>query len=155
MTHFQCLSFSELSLDQLYAVMALRQEVFVVEQDCPYLDADGSDQKGWHLLGENATGELVAYARLLPQGVTYEKYASIGRVVNAKSVRGQGLGQQLMQEAIAHYQRLLPNVPLKISAQCYLLKFYTNLGFNAVGEEYLEDGIPHIGMVYATSVNEH
>lgn len=144
---FQCLRFQELTLEQLYNILKLRQEVFVVEQDCPYLDADGNDAAAFHLVSWDEEGEALAYVRLLPKGVTYEKYASIGRVVTSKKVRGSGAGKLLMKEAIKSMGELFPGLPVKISAQCYLLKFYKELGFDPVGEEYLEDDIPHIGMI--------
>ncbi|MFT4758076.1 MAG: ElaA protein [Paraglaciecola sp.] len=146
MVQFSCKPFSEFSLEELYEVMALRQEVFVVEQDCPYLDADGKDQVCWHLMGyENE--KLVAYTRLVPVGVSYEKYPSIGRVITVGSVRGRGVGVQLMEASIQQCETLFGKMAIKIGAQCYLLKFYNSLGFESVGEEYLEDGIPHISMV--------
>lgn len=146
MIQFSCKRFSEFSLEELYEVMALRQEVFVVEQDCPYLDADGKDQICWHVMGyENE--KLVAYTRLAPKGVFYEKYPAIGRVITAQSIRGRGLGVKLMEETIAQCDALFGKETIKISAQCYLLKFYNSLGFESVGEEYLEDGIPHISMI--------
>lgn len=145
--HFNCLPFAKLSLQELYDNMALRQEVFVVEQDCPYLDADGKDADGHHLLGYNGQGKLLAYARLLPPGISYPGFASIGRVVTAPSARRTGAGKQLMQESIAWCERLYGQVPLKISAQVYLIRFYKSFGFQKAGEEYLEDDIPHIGMV--------
>jgi ElaA protein len=145
--NFKCLSFYQLSLDQLYELMALRQAIFVVEQDCPYLDADGKDQAAHHLLGYNEQDELVAYTRLLPVGISYDQYASIGRVITRASERRTGLGRALMQESIRQAQALYPKVKVKISAQCYLIHFYESLGFQSVGDTYLEDGIPHIGMV--------
>jgi ElaA protein len=145
---YQTLSFYDLTLDQLYALMALRQEVFVVEQNCPYLDADGADQKGWHLLGTSEEGRLLAYARLLPPGVSYTGHASIGRVITSPAARGKGYGLELMRVAIKEINRLFPGAPLKISAQCYLIRFYESLGFKTVGDSYLEDDIPHIAMVF-------
>jgi ElaA protein len=141
-----CLPFHQLSVDQLYHIMALRQEVFVVEQNCPYLDADGKDQASWHLMLYDQAGTLVAYTRLLPRGLAYPDYASIGRVVNSPAVRGSGIGKQLMQLSIAQCQQLFPNQPIKIGAQSYLLRFYESLGFVSTGENYLEDGIPHTKM---------
>lgn len=146
MIKYSCLSFSELSTKQLYEIMVLRQEVFVVEQDCPYLDADGSDYASHHVLGYQAD-KLVTYTRLVPQGVSYEDYPSIGRVVSSASVRGKGLGYELMQKSIAYSRELWGDKTIKISAQCYLLKWYGKLGFKAIGEEYLEDDIPHHGMI--------
>ncbi|MEM8526554.1 MAG: GNAT family N-acetyltransferase [Bacteroidota bacterium] len=138
--------FYELFLDELYECLRLRQEVFVVEQDCPYLDNDDKDQKGLHLMGK-VDGELMAYARLLPKGVSYENYASIGRIVTSLKGRGKGYGKSLVQTAIAEIEQNWGKQAIKISAQQYLLKFYQELGFQAVGEDYLEDDIPHIAMI--------
>lgn len=143
---FKCLSFYDLDLDQLYAVMTLRQAVFVVEQDCPYLDTDGKDQQSYHLLGYKEE-QLVAYTRLVPPGISYPGYASIGRVVTSAAVRGAGVGRRLMERSLAQVNILFGEVPVKISAQHHLLTFYESLGFKPVGAVYLEDGIPHIAMV--------
>ncbi len=145
--YFNCLPFNRLSLRELYDSLALRQEVFVVEQDCPYLDADGKDEPGHHLLGYAPGGRLIAYARLLPPGISYPEYASIGRVVTSPSARRTGAGKALMRESMAWCARLHGTVPIKISAQVYLTRFYEAFGFQKVGEEYLEDDIPHVGMV--------
>lgn len=147
MIKFETKRFEELSLHEFYNIMVLRQEVFVVEQDCPYLDADGKDQAAWHLIGKNEPGEIIAYLRILPKGITYEKYPSLGRVVTSSKVRGNGTGKKLMKQALAVLKKLFPDKAVKISAQTYLLKFYQSFDFEAVGEEYLEDGIPHIGMI--------
>ena len=145
--NFTCLSFDQLNLYQLYDIMVLRQEVFVVEQNCPYLDADGNDQKSRHLIGYSDDGELLAYARLLPKGMSYENYHSIGRVVTSSKARGKGYGRPLMQQAITASQQYFGDGTIKISAQAHLEKYYVSLGFKIVGEGYLEDGIPHIGMI--------
>ncbi len=145
--HFTCKKFDELTLHELYETMALRQEVFVVEQECPYLDADGRDQASWHLLGHDDAGKLVAYARLMPRGIVYEKHPALGRVVTSPSVRGTGLGKKLMEATLEWTERLWPGVAVKISAQTYLKKFYEELSFEQAGEGYLEDGIPHIPMI--------
>ncbi len=147
MTTFICKPFDQLTLQELYDIMVLRQEVFVVEQDCPYLDADGKDQNAWHLMGRDASGNLAAYTRLISKGVSYEKYPSIGRVVTSQTTRGNGIGKELMLQSLAWMEKLFPNESIKISAQCYLEKFYTGLGFEIVGESYLEDGIPHYPMI--------
>lgn len=144
---FTCKKFDELTLHELYDIMALRQEVFVVEQDCPYLDADGKDQASWHLLVHDERGQLVAYTRLLPRGIVYKKYPALGRVVTSPSVRGTGLGKKLMEATLEWAERLWPGEAVKISAQTYLKKFYEELGFEQAGEGYLEDGIPHIPMI--------
>jgi ElaA protein len=147
MINFKCAPFNELTVNELYDIMVLRQIVFVVEQNCVFVDADGKDQAAWHLMGRDTEGELVAYTRLLPMGISYPEYASIGRVVNAEKVRGTGAGKVLMTESIAQMTALFPNQPVKIGAQTYLLKFYESLGFVSTGEDYLEDGIPHTIMV--------
>ncbi len=146
MIKYSCLSFSELSTKQLYEIMALRQEVFVVEQYCPYLDADGRDYDSYHVVGYQ-DDKLVTYTRLVPQGLSYDDYPSIGRVVSSPSVRGQGLGNELIEKSVAYCHELWGDKTIKISAQCYLLKWYEKLGFKPVGEEYLEDDIPHHAMV--------
>jgi ElaA protein len=151
---YQCLSFQELSLNELYELLALRQEVFVVEQTCPYQDADGLDQLAWHVLGRDEAEKLVAYTRILPKGISYEAYPAIGRVVTSPSCRGKGYGKELMQVSLRYTEQLCGAIPIKISAQCYLTRFYEDLGFRKVGEEYLEDDIPHIGMVRDLSTND-
>ncbi len=139
--------FKDLTSEELYDIMVLRQEVFVVEQDCPYLDADGKDKIGWHVMINDESDQLMAYTRLLSPGTSYEKYSSIGRVVSSGIGRGKGYGKAVMEASIDAIKELFPNYSIKISAQCYLLKFYNDLGFEKVGEEYLEDGIPHMGMI--------
>ena len=139
--------FHMLTLDELYNIMQLRQEVFIVEQNCPYLDADGKDFLGFHVMGKNDAGKLVCYTRLLPAGVSYEGYCSIGRVINASSVRRQGHGKKLMEISIREIRILFPGIPIKIGAQTYLKAFYESLGFVDLHQPYLEDGIPHLKMV--------
>ena len=147
MIEYTCIPFNKLTINELYDIMVLRQEIFVVEQNCPFLDADGKDQAAWHLLARDTEGRLVAYTRLLPKGVSYDEYASIGRVANAQKIRGTGVGKVLMQKSIEWMAQLFPNEPVKIGAQTYLLTFYSSLGFVSTGEEYLEDGIPHTIMI--------
>lgn len=147
MISFTCLFFDDLSNRALYEIMALRQEVFVVEQNCPYQDCDGKDLFSWHLLGRDANGKLICYTRILPKGVAYENHISIGRVVSSPSVRGTGAGKTLMEESIRRCRALFGDAPIKIGAQTYLLRFYESLGFRSTGEEYLEDGIPHTKMI--------
>lgn len=143
----KCLPFYRLNLDEIYAFMALRQEVFVIEQDCPYLDADGKDQDAWHVMGWDEESDLMAYTRLVPKGISYEDYASIGRVVSSSKMRGKGAGKEIMVATIEWCKKLFPNQKIKISAQVYALDFYRNLGFEEVGAEYLEDDIPHMSMI--------
>lgn len=139
-------SFYDLSLDELYEVMQLRQEVFIVEQTCPYLDADGKDQNSYHLLVYKDE-KLIAYTRILPDNVSYSGYSSIGRVVSDFSSRGSGAGKFAMDKSIEFSKETFPHLPIKISAQCYLENFYNRFGFHKVGDQYLEDNIPHIAMV--------
>lgn len=147
MCHFKCKSFSELTIDELYDIMALRQEVFIVEQACPYLDADGKDQQAFHLMGFDKDEKLISYARIAPKGVPYENYISISRIVSSPSVRGKGVGKKLIIESLNTIEKLFNSQAIKISAQCYLIKFYNSFGFETIGEEYLEDNIPHIAMI--------
>lgn len=145
MLDWEWLPFDRLTGRQVHDLLALRQRVFVVEQRCAYLDADGLDPKCWHGLGSR-DGVLVACARIVPPG---EKFAepAIGRVVTAPEVRRSGLGRELMLEAIAQTKRLYPGQDIRLGAQRYLERFYRSLGFEPVGEPYDEDGIPHIEMV--------
>lgn len=146
--NYLCLSYDDLSKDQLYTLLALRQEVFVLEQHCPYLDADGNDQQAYHLLGLTENGTLATYVRLLPVGSSYKDYAAIGRVITASFARGQKLGRPLMITAIEQTKAIWGDVPIKLSAQAHLQGYYGSVGFSPVGDIYLEDGIPHVGMVY-------
>ena len=143
--HFEIKLYSELTRDELYALLQLRSEVFVVEQNCAYQDVDGKDDEALHILGYKE-GKLIAYTRIFPPG-TYFEYASIGRVVVHSSEREYKYGYDLMKVSIEATEKTYNVNTIKISAQTYLKKFYINLGFEQVGEGYLEDGIPHIGMV--------
>lgn len=140
-------SFDELTNHELYNMLRLRSDVFVVEQNCPYLDLDNKDQKGFHLL-YYVDNELAGVTRLLPKGISYDE-VSIGRVVIAKSHRGLGLGVKLMEASIEGCEEKFGKGPIRISAQYHLSKFYQSLGFVEQGEVYDEDGIPHIGMLKA------
>lgn len=144
--NWTCSKFQELSPQSLYEILRLRSEVFVVEQQCIYLDMDGKDQSSHHLAGES-DGQIVAYARILPPGLSYPDASSIGRVVSSPAVRKQGFGKILMDEAIRRTTALYPSINIKIGAQLYLLDFYKSFGFEPIDEPYLEDGIPHIEMV--------
>lgn len=143
-------SFAELGIEELYSLLQKRQEVFVVEQDCPYLDLDGRDQQSHHLLGYNSDGELLAYARLVAPGVIYPE-VSIGRVLTTEKGRGKGLGYRLMEESISAVGQLYGRVPIRISAQSHLQGFYESLEFETTGKNYLEDGIPHTEMLRKAS----
>lgn len=144
---WQIVFFDDLSLMDLYAMGKLRQEVFVVEQDCPYVDFDGKDPQCWHVLGWDEEEELVAYTRIVPKGISYPDDVSIGRVINAEKIRGKGIGYELMQVSMDECQRLFPDVSIRISAQTHLERFYSKLGFVPTGKYYLEDGIPHSQML--------
>ncbi len=148
MLQYSIKSFNDLTLDQLYRIMILRQEVFVVEQDCPYLDADGKDQESHHVMGTDSEGRIQSYARLVPKEISYPKYNSIGRVITSKDYRGKGEGKKLMQVSIDGIKQLYPNGTTKISAQVYALPFYRSLGFEELDDaRYDEDGIPHAAMI--------
>ncbi|NNF20235.1 MAG: GNAT family N-acetyltransferase [Flavobacteriaceae bacterium] len=138
-------TFRELELQELYELLALRCQVFVVEQDCPYQDPDGKDHKAWHVLGYKKDN-LVAYTRVFKPGDYFEE-CSIGRVVVAREERKFGFGKDIMQASIDFVYEKFGAIDISLSAQKYLLKFYRDLGFRERGEEYLEDGIPHMSMV--------
>lgn len=143
---FVSIPWAEIGRDDLYDALTLRQEVFSVEQACAYLDCDGLDRQSVHLLGRDASGSLVAYARLMDAGVKYAE-PSIGRVVTHASVRRTGVGRALMTEAIARVTQAFGERPIRIGAQRYLERFYGSLGFVVASAPYLEDGIPHVEMV--------
>ncbi len=143
--------FATLSPHALYAILHLRTEVFVMEQQCAFQDMDYADQQAWHLQayvpGQDGPGALVAYSRLFAPGIKYAE-ASIGRVMSHQSRRGTGLGKQLMAESISRCGRLFGEAtPIRIGAQARLEKFYQGFGFMTASPEYIEDGIPHIEMV--------
>ncbi|MFC6998105.1 GNAT family N-acetyltransferase [Rufibacter roseus] len=141
-----CKPFSELTNSELYDNLRLRSDVFVVEQNCVFLDLDNKDQLCHHVLFYRGQ-ELVASSRLVPAGVSYPEIMSIGRVVTSGAVRGTGVGRKLMEVSIDKIQELYGQGPIKIGAQLYAKKFYESLGFEQVGEVYDEDGIDHIHMV--------
>jgi ElaA protein len=147
---WRCLPFGELSAAELYALLQLRAEVFVVEQSCAFQDLDGRDEQALHLLGEapdeHGRSRLLAYARLLPAGTAFDE-ASIGRVVTSSTTRGSGLGHRLMQEAIRTLCQTWGPQAIRIGAQAHLQLFYRQHGFQPHGDLYLEDGIDHIEMV--------
>ena len=137
--------FDELSLHELYAILRLRSEVFVVEQNCVFQDMDNKDQSSYHLMGWQ-NNILIAYTRLIPPGISYE-FSSIGRVVTSSSARGTGIGKLLMEKSIEEVENLFGKTPIKIGAQLYLREFYTSFGFRQTGDIYVEDGIDHIEMI--------
>jgi ElaA protein len=139
-------SFTDLTNDELYAILRLRSEVFVVEQNCVFLDMDNNDQKAYHSMGWLGS-ELVATTRLFNLDQSYQGYQSIGRVVGSPKHRGVGIGKELMNFSIQECERLFGKGPIKIGAQLYLKKFYSELGFEQSGEMYFEDLIEHIPMI--------
>ena len=138
-------TFEELTKEELYEILALRCEVFVVEQECAYQDLDYKDQKAIHVMGKKE-GRVVAYTRIFKPGDYFEN-TSIGRVVVPKSQRQFGYGKEIMQASLQEIEDNFPKGTIELSAQTYLKKFYNDLGFIEQGEGYLEDGIPHVRMV--------
>jgi ElaA protein len=145
MTNWTCKKFEALTPDDLYTILRLRSEVFVVEQNCVFLDMDNKDQHCDHLMCWE-DNKLVAYARIVPAGISYGE-SSIGRIVSSPSARGQGLGKDLLTQSIETLYRLHGKRVIRIGAQLYLKKFYESFGFEQAGEIYLEDGIEHIEML--------
>jgi ElaA protein len=138
-------TFQELTNEELYDLLQLRSEVFVVEQDCVYQDLDGKDNKALHVIGKK-DNNIVAYTRVFKPG-DYFKEASIGRVVVSKDKRQHKYGYDIMEASMKAVKDNFNETTIKLSAQTYLKKFYNNLGFKEIGEEYLEDGIPHVAMI--------
>ena len=142
---WQLKEFQNLTPLEIYEILQLRSEVFVVEQNCVFLDADNKDQLSYHLQGR-ADEKLIAYVRILPPGLAYDE-PSIGRVVSSPSYRNQGAGIELMKKAIEETTNLFGAQPIMIGAQLYLKKFYENLGFTKCSDIYMEDDIQHIKMI--------
>lgn len=140
-------AFNELSNTELYDILKLRAEVFVVEQNCIYQDLDDLDKESQHLLGFDGDGKLAAYLRILPIDTERAGFGSIGRVVISPKQRGKRLGHELLQKGLESYDLIFPNTPMIIEAQAYLQKFYEGHGFIAEGEVFMLDGIPHLNMI--------
>ena len=145
MTNWTCKKFVDLTPDELYAILRLRSEVFVVEQNCVFLDMDNKDQLCHHLIGRR-DGHLVGYSRIIDAGISYVE-SSIGRIVSSPAARGLGVGRELLTKSIETLYLLYGKQPIRIGAQCYLTKFYESFGFVQKGEIYLEDGIKHVEML--------
>lgn len=143
---FLFVKFDELKLPELYAILKLRELVFVLEQACLYPDIDGKDSIAYHVLLKEE-GKLIAYARYFTKGSVYPEHASIGRVVVDPEYRGKELGKLLMKSLLEKVDSLYKNTSIQISAQTYLIDFYESYGFKIVSAEYLEDAIPHIRML--------
>ncbi|SUY48416.1 acetyltransferase [Clostridium putrefaciens] len=142
--------FNELSLDELYDILSLRNEVFIVEQNCAYEDCDGKDKFCYHVYYKEGK-EIIAYARILKKGLSYEE-VSIGRVIIKKPYRRKRLAFELMKNAIEFIQVSLKEDSIRLSSQVYAKGLYESLGFKEVSDEYLEDNIPHIEMIYNTKI---
>lgn len=139
--------FKELNTTELYQILQLRNEVFIVEQHCPFQDLDDKDLKCYHFIGfDTDSQKVMAYTRIVPAGISFEE-ASIGRVVTSALARNEGIGKQLMSKSIELLEEFYGSVSIKIGAQLYLKKFYESFGFQQVEEVYLEDGIEHILMI--------
>ena len=145
-TYFRWCRLEDLTGPEVHALLAAREAVFVVEQNCPYQEADQFDKNSWHLIGYN-DADISCYLRVVDPGYKYSE-PSIGRVLTSKSYRGTGLGKKLTEVGIARTQSTFPAVGIRISAQAYLQNFYKSFGFQVVSEEYLEDDIPHIEMLF-------
>lgn len=141
--------FNELGIDELYDIMRVRNEVFVVEQNCIYQDLDNKDKSAYHLFYRE-NGEIVAYLRILDKGISYDE-VSIGRVLVIKDQRKNGLASKLLQKAIEFIENTMRQSDIRISAQLYLEEFYKSLGFVVTSDMYYEDDIPHIEMLYSNS----
>ncbi len=139
-------AFKNLTVDEYFEILYLRTEVFVVEQDCPYQEVDEKDRQSYHLFGRAENGTVMAVTRILPKGISYAE-ASIGRVALKKEYRGKGIADTLMLESFKFVENHMGKQAIRISAQEYLLKYYTKHGFKQVGDMYLEDDIPHIEML--------
>lgn len=149
--NFQCKHFNELSVVEFHDIVAVRLKTFVVEQNCIYQDLDGKDKKCYHLICRDGKGDIVATARILPPGLSYGE-VSIGRVVLQEELRGNGQGHELMKKCMQFCEAEFGKVPVRISAQKHLERFYNGHLFFSTGKEYDEDGIPHLEMLY-TPIN--
>lgn len=147
MYQFTVKAFNDLTVVELYAILQLRESIFVVEQNCVYHDIDGMDGDCFHVFAtEFDTQEIIAYARLVPARIKFD-VPSIGRVITHKKHRGNGLGKALMVKAIDEIHQKFNSNNIKISAQTYLHRFYSGLGFTAISDAYDEDGIEHVDMI--------
>lgn len=143
---WQCATFAELSNLQLHAIYQARAAVFILEQNCAYQDVDGKDPVSHHLIAWTPEGEVAAYLRIVPAGISFAE-ASLGRVISTQDWRGTGVGKALIANGIKALHALYPAAPIRIGAQAYLEKFYGGFGFETVSDVYLEDDIPHLEML--------
>ena len=145
--NWQFKHYNDLLINEFHDIVALRIDVFVVEQNCSYQDLDGKDKKSYHLICRDGKGTMVATARILPPGLAYSD-VSIGRIVTDQSIRNKGAGHELMRKSMQFIKEEFGAVPIVISAQSHLTSFYNQHDFIATGKEYLEDGIPHTEMIH-------
>ncbi|HET9278395.1 MAG TPA: GNAT family N-acetyltransferase [Flavitalea sp.] len=143
--HWTCKPFKQLSPGELYAILQLRNEVFVVEQNCVFQDADDKDQESWHLMAW-IDKRLMGYTRLVPAGISFPE-ASIGRVVTFPNMRKSGIGKKIMEKSVDMINVLWEKQPIRIGAQLYLKKFYESFGFQQSSDVYMEDNIEHVQMI--------
>ncbi|MCE3294895.1 MAG: hypothetical protein K0R65_609 [Crocinitomicaceae bacterium] len=146
MYQFEIKAFDDLSVREFHDILQLRVNVFIVEQNCPYPELDGKDLLSFHVIGRDQNGRVAATARILPPGVSYPE-VSIGRVSSHPDFRGKGVGHPLMEAVLSFIEKQFGAVPVRISAQAYLLEYYKKHGFVPTGKEYLEDDIPHVEML--------
>lgn len=153
---WQAKRYADLSLDELYELLRLRSQVFVIEQNCVYLDPDGKDRhpEAVHLLGRDGDGRLAAYLRILPAGLSYPE-VSFGRVLTAASHRGQGLGGPMLEAALIEIERRWPGADIRIGAQAHLQGYYGRYGFAPASQVYDEDGIPHVDLLRPGRAQAH
>ena len=147
MLNWQFKHYNDLLLNEFHDILALRIQVFVVEQNCPYQELDGKDKKCYHLICRNGKGDVVGTMRILPPGIGFEE-VGLGRIVLAESARGELQGHEMMREAMTFSKEEFGDVPIKLSGQKHLEGFYNRHGFQSTGKEYLEDGIPHVEMIF-------
>lgn len=138
--------YEDLTVDELYNILKIRNEIFVVEQNCPYQDCDGKDKQAYHLFLVN-DNDIIAYTRILKKGVSYEE-VSIGRFLVAEKYRGKGIAKEMLSKSIDFIEEVLGEKEIRISAQVYIMNLYLKYGFKKVTDTYLEDGIPHVEMLY-------
>ena len=149
--NWQIKYYHDLTLNEFHDIIALRLQVFVVEQNCAYLDLDGKDKKSYHLIGRDGKGDVIATARILPPGLAYTD-AAIGRVVMNKNNRGNGAGHELMKKCVEFCISEFGNTPIRVSAQKHLEEYYNKHDFIPTGTEYLEDGIPQLEMLFTPNL---
>lgn len=152
LNNWKVCSYDDLSKKEFHQIIILRQQVFIVEQNCPYQDADEKDFNSYHLMGFDKSDKLIAYLRIVAPGISY-KEASLGRIVTDIKYRGTGLGAEVVKVGIKHTKSIFGVSELRISAQSHLVSFYEKFNFVSTGKEYLEDDIPHTEMLLLSTIN--